>query len=319
MQRSLMSREIRGPGSAQTPAGSSAGSRPGAPGAADSRNLVAALRQSRFYQEYGAAFTKMTGLSLNLIPADSPHSRADAPTHLPFASDRRSQADLTVRWKLAAGAPVTDPAPPELSDPCFTIVPISIKNRVVGYLRTGLMVGEKPTAKQFDRFFRHAAGSSPSVDPVQLKKAFFSAAILTGKTHESALKLLSFLAQHLGMLSIQVFIPPNIAEPSCINRARAYIQEHQSEKIYLAHVASVVNLNTFYFCKIFRRITGLNFTDYVARVRIEKSKLLLANAELAVGDIALASGFQTVTHFNRVFKKLTGFSPTAFRNQAGCP
>jgi len=120
------------------------------------------------------------------------------------------------------------------------------------------------------------------------------------------------------MLSIQVFISPQVAEPSYINQARAYIQEHQSEKIYLAHVANLVNLNTFYFCKIFKRVTGLNFTEYVARVRIERSKTLLANPELAVADVARASGFQTITHFNRVFKKLTGFSPTAFRNQILC-
>jgi YesN/AraC family two-component response regulator len=180
------------------------------------------------------------------------------------------------------------------------------------------MLGEKPTPERFERFIDGAAGQGAAANREMLKRAYFSAAVLTGQTHESAVKLLSFLAQHLGMLSIQVFISPQVAEPSCINRARAYIHEHQSEKIHLAHVASVVNLNTFYFRKIFKRVTGLNFTDYVARVRIENSKVLLANAELSVAEIALASGFQTITHFNRVFKKHSGCSPTAFRHQTVC-
>jgi len=268
--------------------------------------LVEALKQSRFYQEYGEAFTKMTGLALVLMPAAPPAGARCGQE----AQDHSSRA---ARWEIAGECPVVNPP----ADHCFTIVPVSVKGRVIGYLRTGLMVVHNPTAEQFEDFLR-PAGPLGGADRESLKNAYFSAAVLTEKTHESAVRLLSFLAQHLGMLSIQVFISPKVAEPSYINQARAYIQEHQSEKIYLAHVASLVNLNPFYFCKIFKRVTGLNFTEYVARVRIEKSKILLANAELAVADVALASGFQTITHFNRVFKKLTGFSPTAFRNQILC-
>jgi AraC-like DNA-binding protein len=149
----------------------------------------------------------------------------------------------------------------------------------------------------------------------ELQNAYFSAVVLPPKTQESAIKLLSILAQHLGMLGGEGRSKPRMVEPAAINRARAYIQEHLTEKIYLADVAKVVNLNCFYFCKFFRRITGLGFTEYVAELRIEKSKSLLASGEMSITDVAFASGFHSLTHFNRVFKKLTGLSPTAFRSR----
>ena len=83
----------------------------------------------------------------------------------------------------------------------------------------------------------------------------------------------------------------------------------------MGHVAKACNTSTFYFCKMFKKITGLNFTDYLSRVRIEKSKDLLLNPNLRVSEIAFEVGFQSLTHFNRVFKRILGQSPTDYRAQ----
>ena len=58
---------------------------------------------------------------------------------------------------------------------------------------------------------------------------------------------------------------------------------------------------------------GINFIDYVVRVRTEKAKHLLLNPNLRISEIAYEVGFQSLTHFNRVFKKLIGESPTVYR------
>ena len=128
-------------------------------------------------------------------------------------------------------------------------------------------------------------------------------------------KLLSIFAQHLSMLSNQVVVQHENAEPPVITRAKEYIHEHQTENLRLGHVAKAVNTSTFYFCKMFKKITGINFTDYLSRVRIEKSKNLLLNPNLRVSEIAFEVGFQSLTHFNRVFKKILGQSPTEYRTQ----
>ena len=87
------------------------------------------------------------------------------------------------------------------------------------------------------------------------------------------------------------------------------------EELSLTQVAKAVNISTFYFCKIFKRYTGLNFTEYVSRVRIEKAKNLAMNPNLRISDIAYEVGFQSLTHFNRVFKRITGMSPTEYRSK----
>ena len=74
-----------------------------------------------------------------------------------------------------------------------------------------------------------------------------------------------------------------------------------------------MNTSTFYFCKLFKRTTGLTFTDYLARVRIEKAKRLLLDQNRRVSEVAYEVGFQSLTHFNRVFKKLADRSPTSYR------
>ena len=66
----------------------------------------------------------------------------------------------------------------------------------------------------------------------------------------------------------------------------------------------------------FKKATGLTFTDYLGRVRVEKAKSLLLNPNLRISEIAYAVGFQSLRHFNRVFRELTGQSPTDFRKKS---
>jgi AraC-like DNA-binding protein len=135
------------------------------------------------------------------------------------------------------------------------------------------------------------------------------------RQHGAVVKLLTIFAQHLSMLSNQVVVRQENSEPPVITRAKEYILEHQTEELSLGQVAKAVNISTFYFCKMFKKVTGINFTDYLSRVRIEKSKNLLLNPNLRVSEIAFEVGFQSLTHFNRVFKKILGQSPTEYRAQ----
>ena len=179
----------------------------------------------------------------------------------------------------------------------------------------GQVFRKKPTAAQFDRVAKLVADWGVIVDRKKLQEAYFGTQVVSSKQHESVLKLLTIFAQHLSMLSNQVLVQQENAEPPVIRRAKEFIQEHQSEDISLGQVAKAVNTSTFYFCKMFKKMTGINFTDYLSRVRIEKSKNLLLNPNLRVSEIAFEVGFQSLTHFNRVFKKVLGQTPTNYRAQ----
>lgn len=102
------------------------------------------------------------------------------------------------------------------------------------------------------------------------------------------------------------------AEPVAIWKARKYIDEHSREELSLTRVAKAVNMNANYLSENFKRVTGINFVDYVAHARFKNACDLLRNPRLRISEIAFAVGFQSLSQFNRVFKKFAGRSPTQY-------
>jgi YesN/AraC family two-component response regulator len=194
-------------------------------------------------------------------------------------------------------------------------VPVRLGDRLIGFLQTGQVFRKTPNREQFQRTLKLVSEWGVHADARKLEEAYFATRVVPNRKHDAVVKLLTIFAQHLSMLSNQVVLQQDNAEPPVITRAKDYIHEHQTENLRLGHVAKAVNTSTFYFCKMFKKATGINFTDYLSRVRIEKSKNLLLNPNLRVSEIAFEVGFQSLTHFNRVFKKILGQSPTEYRAQ----
>jgi len=76
-------------------------------------------------------------------------------------------------------------------------------------------------------------------------------------------------------------------------------------------------MSAFYFCKIFKKTTGMTFTGYLARVRVEKVKNLMLNPHKRISEVAYETGFQSLSQFNRVFRRLAGESPSEYRERLG--
>jgi AraC-like DNA-binding protein len=104
------------------------------------------------------------------------------------------------------------------------------------------------------------------------------------------------------------------AEPPLVQKAREYIDKHKMEPLSLSAVAQAAGASVFHFCKVFRKSTGLKFTDYVARVRLEDARTQLLNPNRRISEVAYDVGFQSLTQFNRMFKRVFGQSPTKFRS-----
>ena len=103
------------------------------------------------------------------------------------------------------------------------------------------------------------------------------------------------------------------AEPAAIWKARKYIEKHSREELSLTKLARVVNMNANYLSESFKQVTGMNFVAYVAGIRFANACDLLGNSNLRISEIAFAAGFQSLSQFNRVFKRLSGKSPTEYR------
>ena len=114
------------------------------------------------------------------------------------------------------------------------------------------------------------------------------------------------------------FTPVNIpdrnrAEPVEIWKARNFIHQYSDDELSLTKVAKFSNISANHLSEKFKEVAGINFVDYVARIRVGKACDLLRNSNLRISEIAFAVGFQSLSQFNRVFKKLTRKSPTQFR------
>ncbi len=103
------------------------------------------------------------------------------------------------------------------------------------------------------------------------------------------------------------------AEPVEIWKARNLIREHSDEKLSLPRIAKSVNTSANHLSEKFKEVTGENLVRCIARTRVEKACDLLHDVDLRISEIAFAVGFQSLSQFNRAFKKLSGKSPTEFR------
>ena len=98
-----------------------------------------------------------------------------------------------------------------------------------------------------------------------------------------------------------------------ISEITGYINNNYSENITLKAISVRYYISPCYFSRTFKSLCGLSFTEYLNNVRIKAAEELLAGTDMTVTDISAAVGFSGSTHFDRVFKKITGVSPTAYR------
>ena len=106
----------------------------------------------------------------------------------------------------------------------------------------------------------------------------------------------------------------NGAEPADILKARNFIHQHFTDQLSLSSVAKAAGISPGHLSEKFRQITGINFVDYVGRIRVERACARLANGDRRISEIAFDVGFQSLSQFNRVFKKIRGKSPTEYRS-----
>lgn len=91
-----------------------------------------------------------------------------------------------------------------------------------------------------------------------------------------------------------------------------YIDKSYHEKISLSDLSKVMHLNESYLCRLFKEITGNGLSDYINYVRVYKA-IQLFNTDKNLTEIADECGFLSLAYFNRVFKKVKGYTPSEFR------
>lgn len=93
----------------------------------------------------------------------------------------------------------------------------------------------------------------------------------------------------------------------------SYIAENYASALTSHTMADAFYMNNSYFCRLFKKVFGCCFTDYVLAYRIEKARLYLINTDTAVSQIACLTGFNSSSYFGKVFKEKYGVSPNVYR------
>ena len=101
-----------------------------------------------------------------------------------------------------------------------------------------------------------------------------------------------------------------------IQKAITYISTDLTADLSLKSLANQVNVNASYLSTLFKKEVGVPLTEYVNRNRIEYSKTLLSGTDLAIKTIAIYSGIPDIQYFTRMFKRITGMTPKAYRTQS---
>lgn len=285
------------------------------------RHTVAQLEKSEIYRDYHGAFEGTTGLPLGMRATGSfqtalkGSNRRNAFCELMAGANKTCAACLQLQQRVEQEASQGTKTVQCFAGLSESAVPIRVGAEVVGYLQTGQVMLRKPTKARFAKVLAQLAEWKVPVNRSALEKAYFGTRVLARRQYESALRLLSVFGQHLSEISNQIVVSENLSEAPVIAKARAFIAEHQSEELSLTVVAGAVNLSEFYFCKMFRKETGLTFVDYLSRVRVETLKKLLLNPHKRVSEAAYEAGFQSLSQFNRVFRRVAGEAPSSFRER----
>jgi AraC family transcriptional regulator len=99
-----------------------------------------------------------------------------------------------------------------------------------------------------------------------------------------------------------------------LRRAIEFMHDNFSRELALEEIALAAYLSEYHFARLFKQITGVTVHVYLANIRLEHARKLLAETKLAISEIAIRVGYQSQSHFTKIFKSVTGVTPRAYRD-----
>ena len=285
--------------------------------------LFEKLCHSELFATYQDAFRSATGLPLRLVgPSLEEWCMDDAgKNRSPFCQalnvcESACLACIDTNQRLMQEATASGPT----TCHCFagmasTAVPVRSGSRLLGFLKTGQVFNQVPTAASFKRVSKALARQGLSKEHVvALEAAYHQTQSIEPARYQSMVTLLATFAEQLGEQAEKMIVIHDGSEPAAIARAREFIDGNLSEPLPLALVARNSGLSESHFCRVFREATSLTLTDYINRRRIQWAKKELLKSETRISEIAFLVGYQSLSQFNRSFSRVTGLSPSQYRS-----
>ncbi len=275
------------------------------------------LATSAVVREQQVAFTCATGVPLTLAPA-SAHALADGTFCVKGCLGGHSVAMCERTLLKAEQLAVTRLGPVQYSCPSGLLkilVPVFINGSYAGMMLAGpfalyaldghrltKLVGRLDKLGLFDR-------------AAKLQTTWrFTPRLSSAKRHAAEI-LLRMFAKYLEEYGKQLLRSPRTQAPTLLQKIESFLGECRQDEVSLKEVAASVNLSPCHFCSVFKKQTGLTFSQYRVRQRLEMARNLLADRERRVSDVAFEAGFGSIPYFNRAFRRGYGCSPSQYRDR----
>lgn len=294
----------------------------------DDREKVQVLWQrlgaSETARQFQMAFTVATGLPLTLVPAlvspqsDTParrgafcidgcmgrHSGKPCLKMLETAEQRANQNSEPVQFLCPAGL--------------FKIlVPVLVGGKHVGNLVAGPFSLEQLDAAKLSRLTDRLKTFNLEGESARLQVSWQHSPVITREKVNAVLTLVSMFAEHLSQAATHLASIGTSTQPSFLEKVDAYLKEVSDEAVSLNEVARRVSVSPCHFCKLFKKQTGLTFSEYRVQRRIEKARQLLLDPTLRISEAAFQAGFESLPYFNRAFRRYMRCSPSEYRARKG--
>ncbi len=271
-------------------------------------------------RELQAAFTCATGLPLTLLP---PSARADAPWAGAYCvrGCLGEPSGLLCRRTLlrAEARAVQRIAPIQYSCPSGLLkilVPVFVQGRHVANLLAGPFTLRALNRRRLGELMARLSGAGLGDRQPELETTWRHAPRLSTEKGRAVATLLGMFARHLEGAAREILADrPAPARAPLLEKVEAFLREHADRRVPLREVAAQVRLSPCHFCAVFKRQTGLTFTAYRNRLRLERAADLLRDPGRRVTDVAFEAGFDSIPYFNRAFRRRFGCSPTEYRRR----
>ena len=288
-----------------------------------SQRTLEVLSESQMYRDYERAFTEGTGLPLRLQGPGLLHvvryaKKQENPFSALMAKTDRSctpssAQGYALQCRLEEEAQFGPKTLKGFAGLCETVVPVRVGENVIAFLHTGQVLLQPPDKARFKQIAATLLKWGAEVDWKKLEEAYFHTRVITRKQYEALIRLLNAFAGQLAARSRDLILQAQSQDSPSITRARSFIADHSDEELSLAAVARVANMSATYFSEKFKEVGGINFVDYVARTRVGKARNLFLNSNRRVSEVAFEVGFQSLSQFNRAFRKVAGQTPRECR------
>ena len=193
---------------------------------------------------------------------------------------------------------------------CEAIIPIYSNGMPIAYLAFGQLLDDSPIEKQWERTRATLNWYPGDVD--KLYEDFCALRQYSGKELDAYAEILKALASYIhlsGMIQI--------AEYTDLQRLEIYLDQHYMEKLSLASISEKLDISRTKLCALAKRLSGgKTLSRMIAERRVAAAKLLLMKSDTPISAVAESVGIIDYNYFTKIFRSITGMTPSAFRNQS---